>query len=807
MQLLENEKILRKHLGIPADAQRVLIFAESSHWDPNWMLTSEEYFNRYVRENLDIAIEELLREPRRVYSIECMFFLRMYWNRSPEQHSKIRALVNDGRLRLTSSGVTTADTLIPSMEAILRDFLIGQEWLRDRGMVQEPNLAYFTDSFGGSPALPSILKAAGFDRTTITRIDGMSFPGSGFQKPNKIPNVITSADRLLKTERTLDFIWRDRHGAEVLCHWNAFTYGQGDMLASRGLIRLYRFPTSFSDRSKCNVTRRIHKYEKQLKPYAKTPYLFCPIGFDFVKPIPDIVFLLDRYNHSQYPKTGLWVVNAGLDDYLTLVDFHRADLPVIEMDPNPYWTGFYSSRPTLKQRSYDLVDNLVMAEQLSLRSDDDMKIQHVSKELQEPWWYAVITNHHDFITGTSPDRIVEEEQIPWLQDALLQTEDILQDLSPNASPNEPQIKSLDPPSFTTQNERIHIRSKDYSMDLSGKQGGTIVQAQPNASQHPVLQALSNDVVSYRDSGGLWRMGFEFGGGTWKIEDQSSRHPVRLDVQEKNGVLEITNLLEIQDQTIHQQIWCKYGDPLIRFRVMGRAASRHTYTVRFMLNLKPSQLVMDTPGGVVIRPPRKIYDPTFWPFYQFLHLVDDVSGEGIAFFQRYPGAISYNPDGSLELVALRNAIREKAYHFLFLPGNPARGSEKEDYAFEYALLFTSQGDWKANRLPEIANSIRRSPVDQPVSQDHWETAASIFSIDRQDVKVIAAKAATLGEGWILRLYSPSAVGEPLRLSCKKRKVLQAHLCDARERDIEQLSVQEGTIHLMMPGTIATLRLMF
>ena len=75
--------------------------------------------------------------------------------------------MNEGRLRLTSSGVTTADTLLPSAEAILRDLLLGQEWLRANGMTQEPRLAYFTDSFGCSPALPSILQAAGFEQAEL----------------------------------------------------------------------------------------------------------------------------------------------------------------------------------------------------------------------------------------------------------------------------------------------------------------------------------------------------------------------------------------------------------------------------------------------------------------------------------------------------------------------------------------------------------------------------------------------------------------------------------------------------------------
>ncbi|MGD8599638.1 MAG: hypothetical protein PVJ26_21675, partial [Anaerolineae bacterium] len=107
---MKDEKALRASLGIPADAQRVIVFAESSHWDPNWLYTSDEYYDRFVQKQMDEAIDGLLREVRRIYSLECMFFLRMYWEKNPQQHATIRGLVNEGRLRLTSSGVTTADT-------------------------------------------------------------------------------------------------------------------------------------------------------------------------------------------------------------------------------------------------------------------------------------------------------------------------------------------------------------------------------------------------------------------------------------------------------------------------------------------------------------------------------------------------------------------------------------------------------------------------------------------------------------------------------------------------------------------------
>jgi len=230
---------LRQRLGIPAEARQVLIFAESSHWDPDWLLTSQEYFDRFVRRNLDRVLLELLHDRRRVYSIECVFFLRMYWDACPDKRDLVRELVNNEQLLLTGSGVTTADTLLPSPEAILRDMLNGQEWLRKNGMTQEPRLAYFPDSFGYSPGLPSLLNAAGFTLPTITRIDGMWFPGCDYELPSHFYQADSSAGILLKKEKSLDFIWRDSSGGEILCHWNAFTYGQGDLLAHQGVNRAH----------------------------------------------------------------------------------------------------------------------------------------------------------------------------------------------------------------------------------------------------------------------------------------------------------------------------------------------------------------------------------------------------------------------------------------------------------------------------------------------------------------------------------------------------------------------------------------
>jgi len=806
MNLVGNpdSKLLHHHLGIPDDAERVLIFSESSHWDPNWLLTSNEYFGRFVRSNLDQAVMELQKEPRRVYSIECIFFLRMYWEQCPKQREIIRSLVNEGRLRLTSSGVTTADTLLPCTEVIFRDLLIGQEWLRANGMTQEPKLAYFADSFGCSPNLPSLLNAAGFDRTAITRIDGMYFMGCDLESMKRFPRADSSAELLLKQEQTLDFVWRDRNGAQVLCHWNAFTYGQGDMLAFTGLTRVYLFRVAFPTRSDRHIARRIRQFAAQLEPYRRTPYMFCPIGFDFVEPIPDLVSLLDRYNQNYYSSTGIWAVNAGLDDYLALIEGCQDALPVLEFDPNPYWTGFYTARPILKKMSYKLVDDLLLTEKLSFLPDNHRIERLIPKELEDAWWTAVVSNHHDFITGTSPDKIVEEEQIPWLEQAAAatrRTTDRLISAFPRLAIPKEESKM---PEWSRVGSRIRITTAHYIVELDEDAGGSVISMQ-TLDGKTLLNSISNDLISYRDSGGLWRMGMEFWGGIWKNKCQASDYSNQLEVHEKDNGLEITSSVILNGKTIQRLMWFNNDLPIIRCRVEGRAAEGHSVTIRFLTDIFASKLIMDTPGGVVSRPIQRIYDPTFWPLQHFIHLQDDVDGSGLAVFLTSPGAISYQSDGSIELVAFRNATQEKIFGIINIPGNPAAGHEKANYIFDYALYFTRHGDWEENNISYTSRSIGDNPWGDSDRAALCNLTASIITTDNPNVWVAAIKTASRGEGIIVRLNAASAPELDVTITAKHFAISKAFLCDARERNLGSLEVWDGTVRIAMSGTAATIRL--
>jgi len=799
----DRERELRSRLGIPEDARRVIVFAESSHWDPNWIRTSEEYFLKWVRPNLDSALDELAREPRRIYGVECIFFLRMYWDRSPERRDEIRDLVNEGRLRLTSSGVTTADTMLPRTESLLRDFLIGQEWLRKNGMNQEPSVAYFPDSFGHAPTLPSLLKAASFDQAVVTRIDGMFFPGDEYALKRRFPRAESSAERLWKQERSLDFVWRDVNGSEVLCHWNAFTYGQGDLLAHHGIIRVYNLPFAFEDRSERNVARRIRQYAAQLGPISRTPYLLCPIGMDFVRPIRGLVSLLDRYNAKHASETGIWAVNAGPDDYLNLVDAHRADLPVLEFDPNPYWTGFYTSRPALKRRCHELVDLLSLAEKGSLLPENQSVGQEAEASLDEAWWDAVVSNHHDFITGTAPDRVVLKEQLPWLERSTAQVNRALVDLVRSVSKPKVPVAARRLPEWERKGERLSVKADHFGIEFSERAGGAIVRAWHPESGASLLTGFSNDLVVHRDTGGLWRMGHEYFGGKLRETERGSQQRARLEVRETEEGLEIASLVSCGGERIRRLAWIRADSPLIWFRVEGCAPERHTITVRFETGVAAKRLSMDAVGGVVERPLKRIYEPTFWPLRRFVHWSDDE--RGIAFLQRDPGALTCQESGGFEAIAIRNATRERAFGLLPLPGMVASGREWTPHAFDYAISFTDAGDWRENAIAELANSMADSPWEDSAWESLRDATMDAVEVVPAEVEVSALKRASRGSGVILRLISMRPITEAVEVGFRDLSPKAAQLCDARERDLEPLEIRDGKLRLEMPGTIATIRL--
>jgi hypothetical protein len=817
-----SEVQLRARLGVPVEAEQVVVVTESTHWDPNWLLTSGEYFRFCVRRTLDGALDELLAEPRRVFSLECAFFPDLYWQARPERRATFRKLVNEGRLRFTGSGVTTPDTLLPEDELLLRDLLLGQEWLRTHGMTQEPRVLYLPDSFGHTPALPSLLAAAGVTGAAVCRIDGMRFPGADLESAHNFPRAGSSAAQLIEAG-TADFVWRGPDGSEVLTHWMSHSYGHGDMIASGGISRALGLPVSWPDRRPDHVDARIESYLRDLDGLGRTPYRLLAIGFDFVRPVPRLLELLDGWNDRGYPRTGVWLVNAGLDDYLDLVAPHRSALPTLDFDPNPYWMGFYATRPDLKLAARALGRRLITADDAQARGAllGRASTESASDERRATaWWRATTSNHHDYVTGTAPDRVALGEQRRWLDEASAAV------ATPSAGqPPEGQIvevavsdteddETRGAPTWHRRGAQVIVESPKLRAVFDEGRGGALVSWR-DADGVEQLSGPSFELCSYAESGGLWRMGQELHHGRWKRRDRSGVQRGTLRVEERpDGRLDVHNTVPIDG--IMAEVVVSIGPSTSALVVRTTLAPRLRRTVTLAIRQRGSigELLMHQPGGVVARGLRRFYEPTFWPLHSFAATLppsdrsaderaESATARGAVVAVAVPTALHADADGTIEVVVARTAVKEVAFGVVPVMA-PAWGRKWGVQSAAVAFGWSASGD-DAARIAEGRRLRAVVDVAAGLAAPPWLVVS-----DDPLVEVITVKPADRGDGTIVRLrnWDQSRRTRLVRLSVAEPNlpgIASAWLTDSRERDIAPLATAGGRALVQLATTYATVRL--
>ena len=338
---------------------------------------------------------------------------------------------------------------------------------------------------------------------------------------------------------------------------------------------------------------------------------------------------------------------------------------MLELDPNPYWTGWPTARPVLKRACHELVDGLLLAD--ALRATRQIgEDRHPA--LAGAWWIAATSNHHDFVSGTSTDRVVESEQLPWVRQATALVRKIVAEAVPAAqrvefarpaaaeaepgaadrrlagvnpleagrsgttgaaeAPKAPEPSvghqvarrspSVGRPTWRLSDGLLEVETPFFRCELAEEAGGCILQIL-DPSGRRLLDGPSADIISYFDSGGLWRLGAEFAGGSFREVAHASQRPARLRVRECEDGLAVISALHMDGMTLVRRLTFGCVDPLVGLEVEGLAGEKRTLTLRLETGLAVRELWMDTPGGTVTRPLRRRYDPTFWALHSFVHL--------------------------------------------------------------------------------------------------------------------------------------------------------------------------------------------
>lgn len=370
------------------------------------------------------------------------------------------------------------------------------------------------------------------------------------------------------------------------------------------------------------------------------------------------------------------------------------------------------------------------------------------------------------------------------------------------SGREPASAAPAQPDITATETGLILTTTRYQLDLKSAGGGSLCLRQ-YPEGHALLDDLSQTPVQFNESGGLWRMGYEYRGGRFK-EAALSLPPVEFKTNPEMGYTRVNWRSELSGTIQEHSLWIGRDDPLLYFKVVGLAPHRSTLTLRYNLPFHPLGLAMEAAGGIVRRPLARIYTRTFWPVQHFLHVQAPAEQAGFALLFRHPGAACVHQDGTVEVITQRNATREKAYWELFnLLGMPAEGTERDRTPFCAALAFPAPGE--ESRLSAQARALLRAPFASEEERLMAWACEDLVQVESDQVFVTAVKPAWRGDGIIVRLAVPAAPQPEARVRFKF-PASQAWLCDTRERDLAPLAVEKKSVKISFDRSVVTLRIL-
>ncbi|WP_406034317.1 glycosyl hydrolase-related protein [Nocardioides sp. NBC_00163] len=186
-----------------------------AHIDSAWLWPVRETIRKVARTTSSMT-ELLGEDPDFRYGMSSAQQYAWLKEHRPEVYAKVKAAVAEGRFIPLGGMWVESDTTMPSGESLVRQFLYGQRFFESEFGIRCRGV-WLPDSFGYSPALPQLMKRAGFEWFFTQKIS--------WNQVNKFPHHT--------------FEWEGIDGSRILSHfppmdtYNSRLSGQEVAKASR----------------------------------------------------------------------------------------------------------------------------------------------------------------------------------------------------------------------------------------------------------------------------------------------------------------------------------------------------------------------------------------------------------------------------------------------------------------------------------------------------------------------------------------------------------------------------------------------
>ncbi|MET0426621.1 MAG: glycoside hydrolase family 38 C-terminal domain-containing protein, partial [Actinoplanes sp.] len=218
---------LREVLASPAHASAHSIVAVGhAHLDSAWLWPTRETVRKAAR-TFSNVLTLMDADPDFVFaasSAQQFAWVKQFY---PDLFARIRARVQQGRFIPVGGMWVESDTNMPGGEALVRQFLLGQNFfLREFGVLSRE--AWLPDSFGFTPSLPQIALGAGADSFLTQKLS--------WNDTNRMPHHT--------------FLWEGLDGSRIFTHFPPNdTYG-----SDLGAGDLAKAERQYAERGASNVS-------------------------------------------------------------------------------------------------------------------------------------------------------------------------------------------------------------------------------------------------------------------------------------------------------------------------------------------------------------------------------------------------------------------------------------------------------------------------------------------------------------------------------------------------------------------------
>jgi hypothetical protein len=371
----------------------------STHMDPGWMATVDELYNDYFRETINNVTKSLGENPSRTYSAEIAVIWAMHAAEvGPEA---LRRFVASGQLQFVGGGWVQPDEAITRFEDLIEQQTLGHMWLRSVLGHPPVRVGYSADPFGHSNTFAYITALNAYDAHILGR------PMSPHDPINSMSHAIWhplgSAPDAGHFDASSSVLTSDNQG-----YWEPYRSMLGPMLkhnvgaAADVLLQWVS-----------RVTAQPPFVQNVIVILGDDAPLQAP--FEAIFPVLDQVIDALNRNSSmsifQYSTPAAYVQALAAEAKTRGLSFSARpawDMVPLVGNEFPYWTGYYTSRPELKQVVHSASSFLRSASMLHALAMDARTWFGGASELLTLSKSVSLAQHHDIITGDCFDAVAED---------------------------------------------------------------------------------------------------------------------------------------------------------------------------------------------------------------------------------------------------------------------------------------------------------------------------------------------------------------------------------------------------------------